>query len=369
MNFDEEMMSRALELAMNGWGKTSPNPLVGAVIVKDGKIVAEGWHDRLGGPHAEVQALDDAKSKGIDVSGATMYINLEPCSHFGRTPPCSLAIIRSGIRRVVTAMVDPNPLVAGRGHTQIHQAGIEVVTGVLEEEAKKLNEIFIHYMTKLRPFVCLKMAASLDGKTVTSGGESQWISGSESQTWVHRQRSRYSSVGVGINTVLSDDPSLTARDQNNQERERQPLRIVIDPHLRLPLDSKLVKTAQHWPVLVVCREDAQEEKQKLLESHQVKLFPCPTNREELNLSVFLDYLHSLEIDSLFLEGGSNTAWHFLNQGLIDKFCLILAPLIIAGETAKGVIGGRGFEKLSEALRIQRRSILTLGQDFLIEAYP
>lgn len=367
-NFHETMMRRALDLSLRGWGKTSPNPLVGAVIVRDGEIIAEGWHERCGGPHAEVAALEDARRRGVDVRGATMYVNLEPCSHFGRTPPCSLALIQSGIKKVVTAMVDPNPLVAGRGHGQMAQAGIEVVCGVLETEARSLNDIFIHYITHQRPFVCLKMAASLDGKTATVSGQSRWITGSEARRWVHLQRQRYRAIAVGIGTVLSDDPLLTARDEHDAECDRQPLRVVIDPHLKIPLDSRLVRSASKHPLVVVCDEKADSQKASNLKNLGASIFYSPTNNGILELGGFLEYLYSQDIDSLFLEGGSQTAAHFLEHDAIDKLAVFFSPMIIGGKEAPGLIGGKGIADLTLAKRLSDLRIQHLGQDVLIESY-
>ncbi len=368
VDLDQQMMQRTFELALRGWGRTSPNPLVGAVIVRDGQVLAEGWHDRCGGPHAEVAALEDARSRGIDVRGATMYVNLEPCSHYGRTPPCSLALIQSGIKKVVTAMVDPNPLVAGRGHGQMAQAGIEVVSGILENEAKRLNDIFIHYITQKRPFVCLKMAASLDGKTATGAGQSRWITGKEARRWVHWQRLRYRAVAVGINTVLADDPMLTARDENDTEVERQPLRVVLDPLLKLPLESKLVRTAREIPLLVVSGQQTDPDKVSVLQSLGVSVFACPKRTDTLDLGFFLDYLYSRDVDSLLLEGGNQTAATFLNQGLIDKIAFFFAPMLIGGRDAPGLIGGQGITELTGAIRLSDLKVQQLGDDLLIEAY-
>lgn len=368
MSRDEEMMRRALELALNGWGKTSPNPMVGAVIVKEGVVLAEGWHDHCGGPHAEVVALEQARARGLDVRGATMYVNLEPCSHYGRTPPCSLALVQSGIRRVVTSMVDPNPLVAGRGHSQLRQAGIEVVSGVLEEEARRLNDVFIHFITHRRPFVCLKLAASLDGKTAAVGGRSRWISGPEARSWVHRQRQRYRAVCVGIGTALADDPLLTARDATDQPFDRQPLRIVIDPRLEIPTTSRLVQTAARWPVLIVCAQRVDPEKVRILSSHGVEVFPCSAGPEGLDLDPLLEDLYAREIDSILLEGGSRTAGHFLDRRWIDKIAFVYAPLLLGGGAAPGLIAGVGRPAPDHAVRLSRPTITPLGQDFLVEAY-
>lgn len=368
MTLDERLMARALELAMRGWGTTSPNPLVGAVIARGEQILAEGWHERAGGPHAEVMALEEAQRRGIDVRGATMYVNLEPCSHYGRTPPCTLAIIRSGLGRVVSAMEDPNPLVQGRGHRQLERAGIAVTIGVLEEKARQLNEVFIHYITQRRPFVHLKMAASLDGKTATVAGASRWISGSEARAWVHRWRARYGAVGVGVNTVIQDDPMLTARDEYETPLSRQPLRLVFDPALRIPRESRLVRSCRQWPVLVVTSPQGDPRAKAALEAAGVQVLTVPETGEGLDLKVVLDYLYQREIDSLFLEGGGETAWKFAAAALIDKVSVFFAPLLIGGRSAPGILGGNGFPQLETAQRLRGVTSQVLGQDLLVEAY-
>ncbi len=366
---DNKMMGRALELASLGWGKTNPNPMVGAVIVRDGIILSEGWHEILGGPHAEVMAFKKAREADIDVRGATMYVTLEPCSHFGRTPPCSLAIVQAGLGRVVAAMEDPNPLVSGKGLDHLRKAGIEVEVGVLNEEALKLNEIFIHYITHRRPFVLLKSAASLDGKTAGTSGESRWISGIASRALVHRWRAKFASILVGITTALQDDPLLTARDEKGGPMERQPLRIVLDGHLKLPLTSKLAVTATLWPVLLVCFEERDSRKEEELKKLGVEILPLKKTESGFDFKELMKVLYAREIDSLLVEGGSETSAGFLEAGLADKIALFFAPLLITGRIAPGIFGGEGKPTPMHGWKLSRLNWTSVGEDMLAEAYP
>jgi diaminohydroxyphosphoribosylaminopyrimidine deaminase/5-amino-6-(5-phosphoribosylamino)uracil reductase len=256
---DEKFMERAIELAKMGWGRTNPNPLVGAVLVKDGRIIAEGFHRALGKSHAEVDAFDNAAE---DISGSNLYVNLEPCSHYGRTPPCAKAIIDANIKKVVIAMADPNPKVSGRGIKMLRDAGIEVKVGVLENEALKLNEIFINYIVKKKPFVIMKSAVTLDGKIATVSGDSKWITGEESRNYVHVIRDRVSAIMVGINTVLKDNPSLTTRRIDKEGKD--PIRIIVDSRGILPEDSNVIKSDSKAGVILATTSCIPKEKEERL---------------------------------------------------------------------------------------------------------
>ena len=271
---DEQFMKKALRLAARGAGMTSPNPLVGAVVVKDGVVVGKGYHQALGGPHAEVNAIADA---GAAAKGATLYVTLEPCNHYGLTPPCTKAVVDAGIARVVFGMGDPNPDVAGGGAERLRRAGIEVKGGILERECRELNQSFIKYVTTGLPYVMLKAAATLDGFIATSAGESKWITSELSRQFAHRLRSHADGILVGIGTVIADDPLLTVRLHGKKNR-RQPVRIVLDSELKIPLDSQLVRTASAGPVWVVCRRDASVSRQRTLGSAGIHVIRVPSGR-------------------------------------------------------------------------------------------
>lgn len=356
----EIFMRRALELALNGWGTTNPNPLVGAVIVKDGWVIGEGFHRKPGGDHAEVNAIKNASQ---DVRGAALYVNLEPCSHFGRTPPCADAIIKAGISKVVVGMEDPNPLVAGKGVEILRKAGIEVEVGILENDARKLNEIFIKYITKKRPFVMLKMAMSLDGKICTSQGESKWISSEESRRYVHHLRNRFAAVMVGTNTVIKDNPQLTAR---LEDEERNPVRIVLDRTGRIPLNSKVFDS--NADIIAAVSKNVESEKINALESKGVKVLITPEEDQSLNLEYIMDRLYEMQIDSILIEGGGEIAFSALNSGIVDKVMVFIAPLIIGGRNALTPVEGNGFSSMEKALKLKNISTKTIGSDILIEGY-
>ena len=310
----EAFMRRALELAEQGTGYTRPNPLVGAVIAKGGEVIAEGYHARYGGPHAEAVALERA---GEAARGADLYVNLEPCSHWGKTPPCVDRIIAAGIRRVFIATRDPNPLVNGKGVEKLRAAGIEVVEGVLRKEAERLNEIFFYWIKMKRPFVALKLAMSLDGKIATRSGDSRWITGEGARRRVHELRRRHAAVLVGINTVLADDPELTVREVEGP----QPLRIVLDSRGRVPLSARVL--AGEARTLVATTAAMPEERERALLERGVEVWRLPAREGRVDLVALLARLAGEEIDSLLVEGGGEVAWSFLAQGLVQKLYLCL----------------------------------------------
>jgi len=359
---DKAYMSQALALAALAKGRTSPNPMVGAVIVKDGKIIGQGWHQKAGLPHAEVYALQEA---GDAAHGATLYVTLEPCCHVGRTPACTAAIIAAGIQRVVAAMQDPNPLVAGKGFSRLQEVGIEVEVGLLEEEARCLNEVFIKNKSMHVPFVILKSAATLDGKTAPQKGKGGRITSDESIRIVHELRSRYDAVLTGIGTVLADDTQLTVRLV--EDLAYQPIRVVLDYDLRIPLDAKITDISLAPTIIFT----ASEENEKMRQLHQkgVKIILLAGEDGHFDLREVLSILYEKGIMSVFLEAGEALNGAFWQAGLVDKIYLFLAPKIAGGVNAPGIIGGTGISSMEDAQRLDIRELRHVGQDWLFIAYP
>lgn len=363
---DEGFMNRALELAARGIGRVNPNPLVGAVIVRDGRIIGEGWHESFGGPHAEVNAINRATE---DVRGATLYVTLEPCSHHGKTPPCAELIQAKGFGRVVAALTDPNPLVGGRGFALLREAGIEVTVGILEDQARRQNEIFLHWIQTSRPWVVLKTAMTLDGKIATSTGASQWITGSEARHLVHETRHRLSAIMTGIGTVLADDPSLTCRREQGREEGREegrnPLRIIIDPSLRIPLSARVLNLPGQC--LVAAGSGADPVKRAQLNALAgVEVIAVPAAPGGLDLNWLITELGQRGIDSILLEGGGALNWSMLQAGLVHHVMAFIAPKIIGGRDAPTPVGGSGFASLDEALPLINITCRPVGADLLIE---
>ena len=362
---DLEYINQTLQLAAQGKSLVSPNPLVGSVVVKDGEIIGRGFHRYDDFKHAEVWALEEA---GERAKGATIYVNLEPCSHRGngkRTPPCVEAIIKSGVRRVVASMVDPNPKVNGRGFEMLRAAGIEVSVGILEKESLLLNEKFVKVARTGLPFVHLKTACSLDGKIATRTGESKWITGEESRAASQQLRSEYDAILVGINTVSADDPMLT--DRSGNPRHRSLTRVILDASLRISTTSNLVKTAREFPLLVfTASEDlAQHE---ILNNLGVEVVRASVDEGKLNLTEVLKSLVARSLTSVIIEGGATVAGSFVEQKLIDKVTFFLAPKIIGGVNAKSAIGGEGLAKLSEVLELRDVIVIPRGTDFEMTGY-
>ena len=356
---DEFFMREALRIARNAEGRTSPNPLVGAVVVRDGKIIAEGWHRQAGTPHAEIHAL---KMAGELAKGATLYVTLEPCSHFGRTPPCANAIVDAGIKKVFAAMSDPNPKVAGRGFEILKAAGVEVEVGLLEEEARKLNEIFIKWVTKNLPFVTLKFACSLDGKIATVGGESQWISCLESRKFSHRLRDLNDAILVGVGTVLADNPTLTTRLVEG----KNPVRVIVDSNLKTPLNSKVV-TDKSARTIIATTTNAPPEKISALKNFGVEIIFAGEG-ERVNLKILMSELARREITSVLVEGGGTIHFSMLKEKLVDKIFAFVAPKIIGGKNSLSAVAGAGFEKLSDAVNLKNFTAEKIGEDFLLGGY-
>lgn len=363
MEKHEHYMKRALELARGGWGKTNPNPLVGAVIVRNGEIIAEGYHEVLGCAHAEIAAFNNAKQ---DVKGGTLYVNLEPCSHYGRTPPCAKAIIEAGIKKVVIAMEDPNPKVSGRGIEMLRNAGIEVITGVLEQEARKLNEIFIKYITEKRPFVIMKIAMTLDGKIATFQGDSRWVSGEASRKYVHIVRDRVAAIMAGINTVLADNPSLTARLDSGSGRD--PVRVIVDSTGEIPLESKVINIESQAEAILATTSLIHPEKEKQLLEKGVRIIKADGHGGHVNLEKLMDELYQLEIDSVLLEGGGGLNASALKHGIVDKVMFFIAPKIIGGKDARTPVEGPGIPLMKDALKLEDINVFRFDEDVLIEGY-
>lgn len=363
MHMDEEYMKRALELAKKGEGYTSPNPLVGAVIVKDGRIIGEGYHERYGSNHAEVNAFLHATE---DVYGATMYVSLEPCSHYGKTPPCANKIVEKGIKKVVIAHKDPNPAVSGRGIKILQENGIEVVTGILEEESKKLNEIFLKYITTKIPFCILKSAMTLDGKIATKTGDSKWVTNEESRKYVHQLRHKVSAIMVGIGTVLQDNPCLTTRLEDIQGKDS--IRIILDTQGRIPLEANILNVKSSVRTIIATTTLAPVEKRNNLKELGADVLITPVKQDKVDLNSLMKTLGEKGVDSVLIEGGSEINFSAIEAGIVDKVNMFIAPKIIGGNTAKTPVGGAGFEFMKDAIKLNSINIKRFGNDIMLEGY-
>ncbi|MGI6547405.1 MAG: bifunctional diaminohydroxyphosphoribosylaminopyrimidine deaminase/5-amino-6-(5-phosphoribosylamino)uracil reductase RibD [Bacillota bacterium] len=359
---DGDFMQQAILLAERARGRTSPNPLVGAVVVsQQGQVIGRGYHARAGGPHAEVVALRQA---GELARGATLFVTLEPCCHYGRTPPCTEAIIAAGIRRVVIAALDPNPNMAGKGVQILRENGIKVETGLLELPAKQQNEVFRKYITTKRPFVIAKWAMSLDGKIATASGESKWITGPRARAWGHRLRDEVDAILVGVGTVLADDPQLTTRLPSGG---RNPLRIVLDSRARTPAGARVLQ-AEPGAVIAVT-EAADHEHVRQLRRAGAKVVQLPAGKEGIAWPALLDLLGTWEVSSLLIEGGSRVLGSAWGAGIIDKVICFMAPSVIGGESAPGPVGGAGSDRLDAAARLTNLRVERAGADLVIIGYP
>ncbi|WP_431028120.1 bifunctional diaminohydroxyphosphoribosylaminopyrimidine deaminase/5-amino-6-(5-phosphoribosylamino)uracil reductase RibD [Lysinibacillus sp. LZ02] len=362
MKNDQYYMQLALDLAASATGKTNPNPLVGSVIVKDGAIVGTGLHRKAGEPHAEVHAV---RMAGEHAKDATIYVTLEPCSHFGKTPPCANLVKEAGVKRVVIAMEDPNPAVAGRGIQLLRDAGIEVEVGVLEAEARRLNERFIHNMLTARPFVISKFAMTLDGKIAAHTGHSQWITGEEARADVHELRDQVDAILVGVGTVLKDNPSLTTRLPDRIGKN--PIRIVLDRQLRTPLDATICQTATARTIIVTTEE--QQQKAPAFEKLGVELLYVPVVNEKLDLNMMLDELYKRGITDILVEGGGEVNASFLRAGLIQKFLVYVAPKVLGGRNSITPFTGTDVETVDAAMLLDFAEVEKIGADLRITAYP
>lgn len=409
---DEEYMCRALELALRGSGWVNPNPLVGAVVVREGRIIGEGWHPAFGELHAERQALADCKKRGEDPQGATVYVTLEPCCHTGKTPPCTDALIAAGVARVVVGAADPNPRVNGGGVAQLKHAGIEVVQGVLARECEEINKSFFHFIKTGKPYVTLKYAMTLDGKIATRTGKSKWITGPEARRHVHEDRQRNAAIMVGVNTVIQDDPLLTCRldDIDNDdiavgssakgdfedllERElaedeaayveaqlaggapsdepvefkmkpSNPIRIVCDTHLRTPLNSQIVQTAYAVPTYIATSE-TDLEKHMPYREHECDIIVVPEAAGHIDIEILMEKLGAMGIDSVIVEGGAEINWSVLAYEAVSKVQAYIAPKIFGGVQAPTPVAGFGVEAPKHAIKLSEPRITQLGSDVLIE---
>ena len=359
--FDQYYMNLALDLARKSEGQTNPNPLVGAVIVKSGKVVAKGYHEKAGLPHAEAIALNKA---GTKARGADLYVNLEPCCHHGRTPPCTEAIISAGIKRVILGIRDPNRLVNGRGIRFLRKQGVEVVIGVLRRDCHKINEHFIKYITTGRPWVILKSAASLDGKIATRTGDSKWITGSKARAYAHRLRSRVDAILVGAETVRMDDPQLTVRPK--KKGMRNPVRIIVSGKGSISTSAKIFNNAHKERVIYVANASLPLVRKKKLQKIGVEVLLVKYRKKKVDLPLLMDALGKMKITSIMIEGGSEISGNALKEKLVDKLIYFLAPKIIGGKNAPGPVGGQGISRIEDFIEVKEISIEKLGNDFVIE---
>ena len=357
----QQYMQQALQIAAYAAGRTSPNPLVGAVIVKDGRVVGQGWHRKAGTEHAEIHALRQA---GELAAGATIYVTLEPCSHYGRTGPCSKALIDARIKRVVIAMLDPNPLVAGKGVAMLKAAGIEVETGLLQEQAERLNEVFLKWIMTKMPFAVMKTAMTLDGKIATAAGNSKWISNEVSRRRVHELRDVYDGILVGIGTVLADDPALTTRLAS--QSGKNPLRIVVDSRARTPLTAKVVTDGQA-ETLIAVTVAAEAAKVEALRQAGVEVLVV-NDGQQVDLKQLFCRLGERGICSIFVEGGALINYSLLKAGLIDKVYSFIAPKMVGGSSAPGPVGGDGVETLDQAFLLEDVETELLAGNILVSGY-
>jgi diaminohydroxyphosphoribosylaminopyrimidine deaminase / 5-amino-6-(5-phosphoribosylamino)uracil reductase len=358
--FHLKMMRQAVVLARRGVGKTSPNPAVGCVIVRDGAVVGRGWHKKAGTPHAEVHALNEA---GELAAGADVYVTLEPCAHFGKTPPCAKALIAAKVARVFVAMVDPNPLVAGGGIRMLREAGIEVQTGLLEEACRELNRPFIKWIQTKLPYVILKSAVTLDGKTATSNGDSKWITSDRSRREVHRLRGRVDAIMVGVGTVLKDDPLLTCRVPGGKD----PLRVVVDSTLRIPLHAAILSVKSSVGTLIAsCSAD--QARIEAVTSRGAEILGCKESDGRVDLADLFRELGARGVQSVLLEGGSHLAGAALRAGLIDKCMIFLAPKLVGGG-GFGLFSGDGVGLMEDAIKLEGMTVKRVGVDLLVEGIP
>ncbi|HET8577284.1 MAG TPA: bifunctional diaminohydroxyphosphoribosylaminopyrimidine deaminase/5-amino-6-(5-phosphoribosylamino)uracil reductase RibD [Methylomirabilota bacterium] len=358
---DERWMAEALTLGARARGLTSPNPMVGAIVVQHGEAAGRGFHARAGGPHAEIEAIRQA---GDRARGATLYVTLEPCNHTGRTPPCAEAIVAAGIGRVVAASTDPNPRVSGGGAEALRRAGVDVRLGCLEADARALNRVFFTAMERLRPHVTLKCAMTLDGKIAAFDRSSRWISGEPARREAHRFRSESDAIIVGIGTALADDPALTVRTQPPWPRE--PLRVVVDSRCRLPLTARLIASGTPARAVVAVGDEAPAARVEALASRGVTVLQCKSREGRVDVADLSARLFTLDVHGALLEGGSELSWAFLEAGLVDRVAVFIAPILLGGTGAPTPVGGRGWP-LDAARRLRSVEVRRIGEDWLIEA--
>ena len=361
----EQYMRRAIELAKQGEGHTSPNPMVGCVVVKDGEIISEGYHEKYGEYHAERNALLKC---GEEARGAELYVTLEPCCHYGKTPPCTEIIMEKGIKKVYVGSMDNNPLVGGKGVQILRDHGIEVETGILEAECRAMNEVFFHFMETKRPYVIMKYAMTLDGKIACATGDSKWVTGEEARRYVHHLRKKYMGIMAGIGTVLEDDPMLNCRIEDGVD----PIRIICDSELRIPLDCQLVETAKDIPLIVACREDliceeSQKEKAEALQKAGTTII-ATSGTNGVNLEELLEKLGEQGIDSILLECGGTLNASMLEAGLVDKVYAHIAGKLVGGKDAKSPVEGVGIAYMKDAVQLCDMQVEKIGEDICISGH-
>lgn len=359
---DIKYMKMALQVSLEGSGFVNPNPLVGAVIVKDGRVLSKGCHEYFGGPHAEINAI---KNTNEDIEGATIYVTLEPCNHEGKTPPCTNVLIKKKFDRVVIGMKDPNKLVNGKGIKQLKEAGIKVDSGVLENEIEAVNEAYIKFITSQRPFCTLKTAMTLDGKISTYSGESKWISNEISRNCVHKLRHQYAAIMVGVNTIIKDNPMLTDRSESN--KKSNPVRIVADSNGRTPIDSFVLSTTDAKTIIAVTK-NADKNFISTVEKKGAEIIVCPENNKKIDLNFLTLELGKRGIDSILLEGGSTLNFSAIQAGIVDKVYSFISPKMFGGETANTPIGGAGFKNIQDAITLNIDDVQRFDEDLMITAY-
>jgi len=358
--YHNHYMSLAIKLALKAKGRTSPNPMVGALVVKNGRIIGRGYHEKAGLPHAEVAALEEA---GKSAKGATLYVTLEPCTHFGKTPPCVDKIIRSRIREVVVGMIDPNPLNNGKGIAILKQHKIKVNSGFLEDKLKKLNEVFIKYITKGMPFVTVKVAESLDGKIATRSGDSKWISSDKSRAYAHRIRRNFDAIMVGVNTILRDNPRLDAWFS-----DKQPIKIVVDSQLSTPQDANIFSKNSSVIIVTMSSTPGQETENRKMLLQKARILEAKEKAGQINLKDMMKKLARLGISNILVEGGGTLVGSLFDEGLVDKIMFFISPKIIGGKGAISAVMGEGIARIDKAIRLKEVKIKHIGGDILVEGY-
>jgi diaminohydroxyphosphoribosylaminopyrimidine deaminase/5-amino-6-(5-phosphoribosylamino)uracil reductase len=360
---DRHFMNMALDLAAKGQGFTSPNPMVGAVVVKDDQVVGRGYHKMAGGSHAEVNALESA---GEFAKGATLYVTLEPCNHTGRTPPCTHKILERGVAHVVAAMKDPNPKVAGNGAEFLKQNGVQVTIGVCEAQAQKLNEAFVKYIRSGRPFVMAKCAATLDGRIATRTGDSRWVTGESARRYVHQLRHGTDAIMVGINTIRSDDPSLTTRLPGLQGSD--PARVILDTHLTISPDARILQQASAAPTILVAGIPVAENKKRAFEEAGARVLEVGLKNDLIDMNALMEQLGAMELTSLLIEGGGRVLASAFSSAVVDKIFFFYAPKILGGDDGVPICSGAGARLMRECIGIHDIAVHRLGDDVLIEGY-
>jgi len=364
MDSDELFMKQVLRLAKKGLGLTSPNPLVGALLVKNGTIVGSGYHRRAGAPHAEIEALSKAGKKS---KGSTLYVNLEPCNHYGRTPPCTEAIGESGVRRIVVGIPDPNPHVLGGGCALLRSRGLEVKCGVLEQECTRLNEVYIKYVTKDKPFVVVKGALTLDGWIATHTGHSKWITGEGSRKFVHSLRRNVDAVMVGVKTVMADDPLLLPYLAKKSARD--PVRVILDTHLRIPLGSRVLDSATSALTIIAAGSKINEKRREAIEGLGARVITCTIRDGLIDLGDLMDTLAGMSICSVLVEGGAALFGSIIKKRLVDKFYMFIAPKLLGGDDGVPFTRGTGCDNIKNCLNLRVSTVRRFDDDIMIEAYP